>query len=435
MIYSYKHGFQGFAALLTDDQAATLRGKPGVLKVFPSRVLKTQTTRTWDFLGLDDASLSRFSPRNSSASETAMRAESETIIGLIDTGIWPESASFKDDDMPPVPSRWNGTCQTGEDFTSASCNRKLVGARYYTKGLLANQEPDTVGWIWGYKSARDATGHGTHTASIATGRVVQNVSYRGLAHGSARGGAPNARLAVYKACWEGQCYEEDLLAAIDDAILDGVDVLSLSVAPSPPQPTYAEDALAIGAFHAMQQGLLVICSAGNINGEATVTNAAPWILTVGASSIDRTFYTPIILGNNVTIEGVALNFVASQKFASLVDGGDANSASFTSDQAGACLNYSLDPTKVKGKIVVCKHPIGSVFTKEDKCDVVKEVGGAGVIFIDEFDKSVASTFTLPTAVVSSSDGEKILSYINSTRWFLISFVQALSNWILIFLRL
>lgn len=154
-----------------------------------------------------------------------------------------------------------------------------------------------------FLSPRDAAGHGTHTSSTAAGFPVENASLMGLARGTARGGAPSAWLAVYKVCWAtGGCSSADLLAAFDDAIHDGVDVLSVSLGSSPPLPSYIDDVLAIGSFHAVAKGISVVCSGGNSGPYTqTVINTAPWVLTVAASTIDRAFPTTITLGNNQTL--------------------------------------------------------------------------------------------------------------------------------------
>ena len=171
---------------------------------------------------------------------------------------------------------------------------KLIGAKYYR----TDQRPDLVGNL----SARDTEGHGTHTASTVAGRAVNNASLLGLANGTARGGVPSARIAVYKICWPGGCEEVDILAAFDDAIADGVDIISLSVG-SPFASDYFDDAIAIGAFHSMKNGILTSNSAGNSGPFAgTVANYSPWSLTVAASTIDRKFQTQIVLGNNMTYE-------------------------------------------------------------------------------------------------------------------------------------
>lgn len=126
----------------------------------------------------------------------------------------------------------------------------------------------------------------------------------GLAKGLARGGAPSAWLAIYKICWStGGCSSADILAAFDDAIFDGVDILSASLGSDPPLPTYVEDALAIGSFHAVAKGISVVCSGGNSGPyPQTVINTAPWLITVSARTIDREFPSRIIMGNNQTLQ-------------------------------------------------------------------------------------------------------------------------------------
>jgi len=178
------------------------------------------------------------------------------------------------------------------------CNRKVIGARYYRSGYEAEEESDAKNT---FRSARDSTGHGSHTASIAAGRYVANMNYKGLAGGGARGGAPMARIAVYKTCWDSGCYDVDLLAAFDDAIRDGVHILSLSLGAESPQGDYFSDAISVGSFHAASRGVLVVASAGNEGTAASATNLAPWILTVAASSTDRDFTSDITLGNGAKI--------------------------------------------------------------------------------------------------------------------------------------
>ncbi|KAF8720259.1 hypothetical protein HU200_023916 [Digitaria exilis] len=162
-----------------------------------------------------------------------------------------------------------------------------------------------------YRSPRDRVGHGTHTASTSVGSVAPNASYFGqLGRGVARGGAPRARLAVYKVCWyrdlTGRCSDADILAAFDDALCDGVHVVSASLGSSPPLMPLFATSTEIGAFHAMQRGVVTVFSAGNDGPDASmVQNVSPWGLTVAASTIDRRFPTVITLGNNASFVGRA----------------------------------------------------------------------------------------------------------------------------------
>lgn len=203
----------------------------------------------------------------------------------IDAGIWPESRSFSDHGYKAIPPRWKGVCQLGQAWGGTNCSRKIIGARYYAAGLnKANLKKN-------YMSARDMNGHGTHTASTAAGAVVEGVSLHGLGAGVARGGAPRARLAVYKVAWEEErgvyVATAAVLAALDDAIHDGVDILSLSL---------VVDEDSFGALHAVQKGITVVYAGGNSGPRPQVLfNTAPWVITVAASKIDRSFPTAITL--------------------------------------------------------------------------------------------------------------------------------------------
>ena len=172
--------------------------------------------------------------------------------------------------------------------------RKIVGAKYYRSDQLFGKD-DII-------SPRDSDGHGTHTASTVAGGLVSSASLYGLGSGTARGGVPSARIAVYKVCWSDGCQDADILRAFDEAIADGVDVISLSVAGNTAKH-YFNDSIAIGAFHAMKNGILTSNSAGNSGPNlSTITNFSPWSLSVAASTIDRKFITKVQIGNNLIYE-------------------------------------------------------------------------------------------------------------------------------------
>lgn len=281
--HSYKRSFNGFAAKLTEQEAQNLSEMKGIVSVFPSERHRLQTTRSWNFVGF---------------SETAKRVhtvESDIIVGVIDSGIWPESASFSDEGFGPPPKKWKGVCAGGQNF---SCNNKLIGARVYAKEVGDS-----------FPSARDIKGHGTHTASIAAGNMIKDASFYEVAKGTARGAVPSARIAVYKVCrsrLEDECYSHDILAGFDDAIADGVDILSLSMRSWPPTVFY-EDPYAIGAFHAIEKDILTSQGAGNAGSPQTVLSTAPWMFTVGATITDRHLVTKVVLGNEKTLVGNGVN--------------------------------------------------------------------------------------------------------------------------------
>ncbi|KAM3001234.1 hypothetical protein FF2_037551 [Malus domestica] len=106
LIFSYGKSFNGFAARLSDEEVAKLPKMEGVVSVIPNHKLKLHTTRSWDFMGFSKGQL-------------GAPVEGEVIVGLLDTGIWPESDSFSDKDFGPPPSKWKGKC-VGRNFT---CNK------------------------------------------------------------------------------------------------------------------------------------------------------------------------------------------------------------------------------------------------------------------------------------------------------------------------
>ncbi|XP_020577963.1 subtilisin-like protease SBT5.3 isoform X2 [Phalaenopsis equestris] len=386
---------------------------PGVVSVFPNRKRILHTTHSWDFMGLEMDSakeISGFSTKN----------QENVIIGFIDTGIWPESPSFSDEGMPPVPSRWRGKCQAGESFSNSSCNRKVIGARYYMGGYEAEKRMAEEAQVQPtetreFKSPRDSLGHGSHTASTAAGRFVYDMNYDGLGIGTARGGAPNARIAIYKACWESGCYDSDLLAAFDDAIEDRVNIISLSLGPESPQGDYFNDAISIGSFHAMRRGIIVVSSVGNAGTRGSATNLAPWMFTVAASSTDREFVSNIRLGNGENLMGVSLNTHQMNSSVLTVDASEANDGYFTPYQSSYCLESSLNRTKTRGKVVVCRHSSSYSESRLEKSLVVKNAGGVGMILIDEREDNVAIPFVVPAASIGIETGDKVLSYLNQTR--------------------
>ncbi|KAL4576317.1 hypothetical protein LXL04_012409 [Taraxacum kok-saghyz] len=383
LLRSYKRSFNGFVAKLTEEEKNQLAQMEGVVSVFPNQKKQLHTTRSWDFMGFP---------------QDVKRAtlESDVIVGMLDTGVWPESDSFKDDGFGAPPAKWKGSCSS-KNFT---CNKKLIGAKYFlTDGADAGDEEPSV---------RDTEGHGTHTASTVAGRAVNNASMLGLGQGTARGGVPSARIAVYKICWPGGCSDADILAAFDEAIADGVDIISISVGGSFPLQ-YFEDSIAIGAFHSMKNGILTSNSAGNDGpGAGSITNLSPWSLSVAASSIDRKFMTQVVLGNNMTYEGPTVNTFDAAVHPIVYGGSVPNTQKgFTSDESKYCEEDSLDPTLVKDKIVVCEDfdgPSNALLS-----------GASGVVVEGDFGyEDLAFSFVMPTTYLSGKNGNSVLSYLNST---------------------
>uniref|UniRef100_A0A453FGW2 Inhibitor I9 domain-containing protein n=1 Tax=Aegilops tauschii subsp. strangulata TaxID=200361 RepID=A0A453FGW2_AEGTS len=157
LLYSYKHTLNGFAALLSEEEATKLSEKTEVVSTFRSDGRwSPHTTRSWEFVGLEEGLSKGWQPSGAHAGENV-------IVGMLDSGIWPESRSFSDEGLGPVPARWKGVCQGGDSFNSSACNRKVIGARCYLKAYEAHH--GRLNTTNAYRSPRDHDGHGTHTAS------------------------------------------------------------------------------------------------------------------------------------------------------------------------------------------------------------------------------------------------------------------------------
>ncbi|GLU00564.1 hypothetical protein SLE2022_179220 [Rubroshorea leprosula] len=398
LLYAYDTAIFGFSAKLSPMHLETIRNMDAFVAAIPDGSMRRHTTHSYQFLGLEQGR----------GLWHASNLESDVIIGVIDDGIWPEHPSFQDHGFGPVPARWKGACQSGTNFSSLNCNRKLIGARYFFKGYEAKY--GRVNEAADFKSPRATDGHGTHCASTAGGNLVDNASFYGLARGVAAGMRYTSRIAVYKVCWEGpaNCINSDILAAIDHAIKDGVDVVSMSLGRPGGAIPYFEDPIAYAAFTGIQRGIFFSLSAGN-EGPHTVGNTAPWLMTVAASYTDRSFPTIVKLGNRQIFEGISLYSGKSLKELPIVYGPTAGKKF-----AQYCVPGTLSPKLVKGKVVVCEQ-IGG-FDQYQQAEHVKSVGGAAtVIFPVKPVELGALPYISPAVSMGYKARKPILSYLNSTK--------------------
>ncbi|KAE8677139.1 Subtilisin-like protease SBT1.7 [Hibiscus syriacus] len=401
LLYSYDAAFYGFAASLDPEQAEALSKSDSVLGVFEDTIYDLHTTRTPQFLGLD----SEFGSWVGHNTQQLEQASRDVIIGVLDTGVWPESKSFDDSGLPEVPSKWRGECESAPDFNPKLCNKKLIGARSFSKGYrMASGGGGIYKKSKEIESPRDRDGHGTHTASTAAGSHVGNASLLGYASGTARGMATHARVAAYKVCWETGCFGSDILAGMDHAIQDGVDVLSMSLGGG--SAPYYRDTIAIGTFTAMEKGIFVSCSAGNSGPtKASLANVAPWIMTVGAGTLDRDFPAYAVLGNKIRYNGVSL-------YSGRGMGGKPVGLVYSKDNSSSnlCLAGSLDPALVRRKVVLCDKGTNA---RVEKGAVVRDAGGIGMILANtpvSGEELVADSHLLPAVAVGRKVGDLIRQY-------------------------
>ncbi|KAF5203304.1 Subtilisin-like protease SBT1.6 [Thalictrum thalictroides] len=260
-----------------------------------------------------------------------------------------------------------------------------------------------------YDSPRDYFGHGTHTSSIAAGSRVENVDYFGYAKGTATGIAPLANLAMYKVLFANSTIgatASDTLAAMDQAIEDGVDLMSLSL--GFPENSFADNPILLGSFAAMEKGIFVSCAAGNSGSKSyTMKNGAPWVTTVGAGTVDRSFLASVTLGDGITtFTGKSLypeDLLISR--VSLYYGHDNTSKN--------CEKNSLNSNDVSKKIVFC-----ALNNKTDVYDQATEVyraGAIGAISVTDSAKPLFLTeFQIPFVGISPTDGKTVEEYLKKT---------------------
>ncbi|PIA61899.1 hypothetical protein AQUCO_00200115v1, partial [Aquilegia coerulea] len=401
ILHVYKTVVHGFVAELTAHQVELIKERPEVLAVHANQALKLHTTHTPAFLGLIS--------KSGASNQLLKNADygSNIVIGFIDTGISPEGPSFSDNGFSSIPSHWKGDCNGGNNFTVNQCNKKLIGAQFSNRGVSLDDQKRC-------NSARDTEGHGTFTSSTAAGCNVSNATLFGYASGIASGVAPKARIAVYKACWPNiLCSSIDIVAAYDKAIKDGVDVISYSIGYG--SARYHEDLISIAQFGAMKHNVFVSSSAGNEGPSGELSNIAPWVTTVGASTIDRKFPTDLVLSNGNIISGESIYSGQSLPEKSLFPIVYAGDFSVNGGESSAlCLPGSLDPKLVTGKIVMCEQ--GYI---EPTGDVVKNAGGGGMIMtnVDGHRGELESLYAhvLPTIVLNRTARENILSYLASSK--------------------
>ncbi|XP_022716660.1 subtilisin-like protease SBT5.4 [Durio zibethinus] len=411
IFYSYTRNINGFAAILDEEEAAQIANHPNVVSVFLNKGRKLHTTRSWDFLRLEKEGVIL-----SGSLWKKSRFGEDTIIGNLDTGVWPESKSFSDEGMGPIPSRWQGSCQD-DTADGVRCNRKLIGARYFNKGyeaFLGGKLNDT------FKTARDHEGHGSHTLSTAGGNFVPGASVFGYGNGTAKGGSPKARVAAYKVCWPpingSECFDADIMAAFDAAISDGVDVLSVSLGGETAE--FFEDGLSIGAFHAVKKGISVVLSAGNSGPTpGSVSNVSPWMFTIGASTLDREFTSYVELGNKKHLKGASLASatLSSRSSYPLISADKVKAANTSAADAILCLPGTLDPKMVKGKILVCLRGINA---RTDKGKQALLAGAVGMILANDKNSGnevIADPHLLPATHINFTDGATVFAYVNSTK--------------------
>lgn len=349
LIYSYTHTFNGFSAKMTAAQAEALRNHPNVVGVWRDEAQQMTTSNTPAFLGLTS------SPDG--LHTLGVKGE-DVVIGIVDSGIWPEHPSFADDGSYAPLAGWNGICDAGEDDAPFNCNNKLIGARYFKDTFESVYEIQPGEFI----SPRDADNHGTHVASTAGGNEGVTAVFNGTPVATVSGIAPRARIAMYKACWnsdyvspegvnERGCFYGDTMAAIDQAVADGVDVINYSIGGDRVNLTTVS---AAAKLRAAQAGVFVSVSAGNDGPAAsTIGTPAPWVTTVAASTYDG---FSVANGIEVTAGPLQGTYVAVEGVTSvpLSETGDISADVAVADPLLACSDLT-NAAEIAGKFALIQR--------------------------------------------------------------------------------
>ncbi len=430
--YSYTLALNGFAAELTAEQAAALSAEKDVVAITPDELKHVTATPSTDFLGLsgDDGVWA-----NTGGTDTAGAG---VVIGVLDTGLAPENPSFAGDALGSTAgsapyldgdtitmtksdgATFTGECVTGVQFAPSDCSTKIVGARYFVTGFGA----DRIGFAdtGEYLSPRDGNGHGSHTASTAGGNHDVAAIISGLDYGLISGVAPAAKIAAYKVCWSGPdptrstddgCATSDLLAGINQAVADNVDVLNYSIGGGAADTTVSPtDQAFLGAAAA---GIFVAASAGNSGpGASTLDNAAPWITTVAASTIPG-YEATATFGDGTAYAGGSISVDrtpgATPLAAPLVRGDLVAVAGHDPADARLCGPDSLDAAQVAGVIVFCER---GVYGRVAKSAEVLRAGGIGMLLVNRVPGSVdTDEHAVPTVHLDAPYWDAAFGYAGS----------------------
>ncbi len=431
---TYQVTVNGFSADLSGDQVDALRASKDVLGVFPDEIRHPDAQSSTDFLGLGDDAAGAGGVWEDTGG--VGHAGEGVVVGVIDTGIAPEHPSFAGDKLKKKDhkksegrpysdgsyvyfdksdgTQFRSAIVQGQDWDKHDYSTKLVGGQYFSTGAAATG----FDFQYDYLSPRDGDGHGSHTASTAAGNFGVDAAVQGVELGSVSGVAPAAKVSAYKACYVGPdpavtdddiCALSDLIAAIDQAVADGVDVINYSIGGGAPSSVLQPDDIAF--LNAAAAGVFVSVSAGNSGPDAsTADHASPWYTTVAASTIPTWEGTVSFEGFAQAGASVSVPFGEEITGPSIYAGDAAASGAV---DAQLCLPGTLDAARVTGHIVVCDRGSNA---RAEKSQVVKDAGGTGMVLVNlpgEADSLDNDFHAVPTVHLASAYREAVLAYVQS----------------------
>ncbi|KAL9242756.1 hypothetical protein vseg_016725 [Gypsophila vaccaria] len=424
-LYSYSHLLNGFAIHVTSSKAIRrLWNATGVRAIHEDVKLAKLTTHTPDYLGIPSGVWPVLGGARS--------AGDGIVIGMIDTGINPSHPSFAsipsmgaNGSINGYTGKFKGKCATGDMFPITACNGKILGAQYFARAAIAAGDFNATR---DYASPYDADGHGSHTASTAAGNFETQVTVNGFNYGNASGMAPGARIAVYKALYTFGGYMSDVVAAVDQAVEDGVNILSLSIGPSsvPPGPSAFLNVLEMELLFATKAGVVVIQAAGNGGPlSSSILSFSPWITTVAASIIDRKYNSSIILANGQSLSGMGLApATPGEGLFQMAAAADACRHNASVGLVESCQNPEpFIPSLAHGKLIICTYTFDFEFDSASitrVAETIRNIGAAGFIMTMDPDvgseevKGTTVPFGVPGIVLNNIEASTALwQYYNS----------------------
>jgi hypothetical protein len=384
--------YGGVALTVPANEIDTLLAVPGVVAVQQDKLNQLLTDSSTDFINADD-----LYPGLGGTAD----AGTGVVVGVLDSGVWPEHPSFADQGNLPAPATRSESCDFGENPLTPeddpfTCNNKLISGQMFLETYLSNDDRAAAE---PYHTARDSNGHGTHTSSTSVGDVLESATVFGVERGPINGVAPGAYLAVYKVCGIEGCFDSDTSAAVAQAVEDGVDVINFSISGGTDPFT---DPTELAFLDAYEAGVFVAASGGNDGpGAGTVNHLGPWVTTVAASTQTREF------ASTLTLKAGSLTFEAS---GASITAGVTSPVPVVLAQSAAgydalCTNPAA-PGTFTGKIVACQRGGNA---RVDKGYNVLQGGAVGMIL---YNPTLADIETdnhwLPT--VHLADGREFLAF-------------------------
>ncbi len=402
---TFRIAFGGAAMRVPANRIDDLLRVPGVVAVMKDKKAQPQTDTTPGFLGADQVWPTLGGQSN---------AGENVLVGVLDTGVWPEHPSFADPGIDPIGGSF--ACEFGDGSDPLlgdpfTCNDKLVGAYAFTDTYMTFETAlpgEFCNNATGECSARDADGHGTHTSSTAVGSPVDDASIFGIDRGDISGMAPGAHLIMYRVCLEEGCYQSDSIDAVEQAILDGVDVINFSISGGANPYT---DGVELAFLDAYAAGILVNASAGNAGpGAGTADHGGPWTNTVGASTSPRQWLTTVHLtaDNADTFDATGASITPGvTSDTPVVSAGDV--AGYGDPECGT----PLPAGSVTGQVVLC---LGQ-FSRNLRANNVLAGGGAGMLLVvppPGPGNLFTDNFWVPTVTINSPDpGIDLLDFVDA----------------------